>query len=71
MRRAARSYDYVRRAYGVDPVVGQRVRHTEVDKAGVIAKPGPAGHYVYVRFDGERHASPCHPTSLDYAAGDA
>jgi hypothetical protein len=63
-------YDYVRSAYGVNPVVGARVRHTELKGPGafgIIAKPGSAGHYVYVRFDGKKHADPCHPTALDYA----
>ncbi len=65
-------YDYVKRAYGVNPVVGARVTHTEFrpPKPGVIAPENPSsGHYVMVKFDGERHASPCHPTSLDYGAG--
>jgi len=59
-------YEYVRRAYGVDPVRGERVRHHVTRKEGTIARPGSAGHYVYVRFDGERHPSPCHPTEMDY-----
>lgn len=63
------SYDYVKRAYGVNPVVGMRVRHNEIDKWGTIAREGrSAQHYVMVRFDGQKHASPCHPTSLDYPA---
>lgn len=64
-----RSYDYVRRAYGVDPVVGQRVRHTEMSRnnTGTIAREKPSqGHYVQVRFDGQKHASPCHPRALEY-----
>ncbi len=61
------SYDYVKRAYGVTPVVGERVRHTEIDKLGVIAREKlSAGHHVQVRFDGEKFASPCHPTALEY-----
>lgn len=61
------SYDYVKRAYGVNPKVGQRVRHTEVDKLGKITRERLSqAHYVMVRFDGEKHPSPCHPTALDY-----
>lgn len=66
---SGRNYDYVKRAYGVDPVVGQRVRHTELSgprALGAVALPGSAEHYVYVRFDGDRHSSPCHPTALEY-----
>lgn len=65
------AYDYVRRAYGVDPVVGARVRHTELKGArafGTIAREDRSqGHHVMVRFDGRSWADPCHPTSLDYA----
>ncbi len=62
------SYDYVRRYYGVDPVVGQRVRHTEINKSGVIARESPSqAQYVMVKLDGQKLASPCHPTALDYA----
>jgi hypothetical protein len=67
-------YGYVRRTYGVDPVIGARVRHTELKGPGAfgtIAKPGLAGHYVYVRFDGKKHADPCHPTALDYSPQEA
>jgi hypothetical protein len=62
-------YDYVRRMYGVEPIVGARVRHTETGRFGVIAPMSPThGHYVQVRFDGQRFASNCHPTALDYSA---
>jgi hypothetical protein len=64
------SYDYVRRAYGVSPVVGRRVRHTELKGPGafgvITRERKSSGHYVMVRFDGDRHPAPCHPTSLDY-----
>ena len=64
------SYDYVRRMYGVNPVVGERVRHTELRGAGAfgtIARERPSqGHHVMVRFDGRGHADPCHPTTLEY-----
>jgi hypothetical protein len=62
------SYDYVRRAYGVDPKVGARVRHTVTGKAGTIARENQSsGHYVQVLFDGKGFAMPCHPTELDYS----
>ena len=65
------AYDYIKRAYGVDPAVGARVRHTEMKgprSYGTIAREAPSqGHHVMVRFDGQKFASPCHPTSLDYA----
>lgn len=61
------SYDYVRRTYGVDPKVGQRVRHTEIDRYGVITPENKGfGHYVRVRFDGRKYADNCHPTALEY-----
>lgn len=60
-------YDYVRRAYGVNPAVGARVRHNEIDKWGTIARESPSqGHHVMVKMDGQNFASPCHPTALDY-----
>ena len=64
----APAYSYVRNAYAVDPRIGQRVRHLETGRSGVIAREKPsAAHYVQVRFDGDKHALPCHPTALDYA----
>lgn len=61
------AYDYVKRTYAVNPVVGQRVTHTVTKKGGVIAYEDPsARHYVQVRFDGQRWKCACHPTELDY-----
>lgn len=61
------SYEYVRRAYGVSPEIGARVQHTVTKRFGVIAREDKSqGHYVQVRFDGQKHRSPCHPTELDY-----
>jgi hypothetical protein len=63
----SKSYDYVRRGYGVDPVVGARVRHTVTLQFGEIARESRSqAHYVMVRFDGRTWAAPCHPTELDY-----
>ena len=61
------SYDYVRRAYGVDPKVGQRVKHKVTGTSGVIVREDKSqSHYIKVRFDEYKHAMPCHPTELDY-----
>lgn len=61
------SYEYVRRAYRVAPEVGARVRHNETGRAGTIAREDRSqSHYVQVRFDGDKHALPCHPIALDY-----
>lgn len=64
------SYDYVRRTYRVAPVIGARVRHNETGRFGAISRENRSqSHYVQVRFDGDRHALPCHPTALDYHLG--
>ena len=60
------AYEYVKQAYGVNPVIGSRVRHSVIDKYGVIVARKSYNHYVYVKFDGEKHAKPCHPKELDY-----
>lgn len=61
------TYDYVKRTYGVDPEPGQAVTHTVTGKGGVIARENKGqSHYVQVRFDGQRHTLPCHPTELEY-----
>lgn len=60
-------YAYVRRTYNVTPEVGARVRHTETGKLGTITREQPSmGHYVQVKFDGQKFSLPCHPTALDY-----
>lgn len=64
------SYDYVRRAYGVDPRVGQRVTHTVTQESGKVSRERPSqAHYVMVKFDGTKHPLPCHPTELVYDNG--
>ena len=60
------AYEYVKQAYGVNPKIGGRVRHTETDKYGEIAERKHYTNYVYVRFDGDTFAKPCHPLALDY-----
>lgn len=60
-------YMYVRKAYGVKPVTGERVHHPVVKKNGTIARENKSqSHYVMVKFDGSKFASPCHPTELEY-----
>jgi len=62
-------YDYVRRTYGIDPRPGQLVKHTVTGKTGMISRENKSqGHYVMVRFNGQKHTVPCHPTELDYTA---
>lgn len=61
------SYDYIKRAYAVTPTVGERVRHTVTGNSGIIAREDRSqGHYVQVKFDGRKFASPCHPLELEY-----
>lgn len=61
------SYEYVKRAYGHEPIPGNVVQHTVTKKFGQIARESPSqGHYVMVKFDGGKHALPCHPDELDY-----
>lgn len=62
------AYEYVKQAYGVNPEIGARVRHNEIDKHGVIVRRKSYDQYVYVKFDGESFAKPCHPRALDYPA---
>lgn len=64
-------YEYVKRSYGVNPEVGQRVRHTGINKWGTVARENRSqSHYVMVHFDSQRHASPCHPEALQYYEGE-
>jgi hypothetical protein len=60
-------YDYIKRTYSVLPQVGGRVRHQVTGRTGTIARENKSqGHYVMVKFDGQKFASACHPTELDY-----
>jgi hypothetical protein len=54
------AYDYIRRSYGVDGKIGQRV--TVNGKTGVIVRPQGDPSHFQVRFDGQKHTVPCHPT---------
>lgn len=60
------TYDYIKRTYGVTPEPGARVRHTVTNREGSIIRPQGDPQYVRVRFDGQKHALPCHPDELDY-----
>jgi hypothetical protein len=53
-------YDYVRRTYDVPAYIGTRV--TVYGKPGVIVPARSDLHYIHVRFDGQRHSLPAHPT---------
>jgi hypothetical protein len=60
-------YDYIKRSYDFKPEVGKRVRHLESGSSGVIARENRSmSHCVMVRFDEHKHASPCHPSTLEY-----
>ncbi len=61
------SYEYVKRAYGVNPVPGARVRHNETGKFGRIVRKRVDDNYVHVQFDGQKFDLPCHPKALDYS----
>ncbi|HEY2010388.1 MAG TPA: hypothetical protein VGH23_15470 [Rhizomicrobium sp.] len=59
------AYDYIKKAYGFDAKIGDRVQHTVTKKYGSIARQrGSNGHYIQVRFDGGSFALPCHPGEL-------
>ena len=50
--------EWIRKSYSVPAKRGMKV--TVDGEAGVIAS---AKHgYIMVRFDGKKHAEPCHPT---------
>jgi hypothetical protein len=60
------AYDYIKRYYGVEPTIGQRI--TMDGKSGVIIRPQGDPQYLRVRFDGQTHAMNVHPTwRVDYA----
>lgn len=62
-------YGYVRRAYGVDPTIGQRVRlkneHTSSGLEGEVVYPGPSTAHVHVVIDGRDHAVSVHPMNVE------
>jgi hypothetical protein len=63
------TYDYIKKTYGVEPKVGDRVQHTVTKRFGKITREKrSATHYVNVMFDGLGLSQLCHPTELDYLA---
>lgn len=60
------SYDYILRHYNLAFNEGDRVRHTVTNKRGEVRPEMPGvGHYVQVRFFGQRVPMPCHPEELE------
>jgi len=61
------SMSYVRKTYGVPAKRGARILFGRPghERGGVITG---ASHYVFVRFDGDKHSVPVHPTDdwLEY-----
>ena len=62
-------YGYVRRAYSVDPTIGQRVRLKNEGPSsgleGVVVYPGPSTAHVHVVIDGRDHAVSVHPLNVE------
>ena len=65
-------YDYIKRAYDVKPVVGDRIKHHVTKREGTIEREDfSMSHYVQVLFDGDAEPMPCHPTEMDYLGAPA
>lgn len=61
------NYEYIKRMYGVNPLINGRVKHHVTGRYGNIAPPSPEhGHYVQVIYDGDEDARNTHPTEIDY-----
>ncbi len=60
------AYEWIKNTYSFQPEIGRRVKHTVTQGEGVIAKPSSETNYVQVKFDGKKHAMPCHPGELTY-----
>ena len=59
-------YDSVRRNYGVDPRIGQRVRILESELGeGVVVYPGPSTCYVHVAVGGHDRPICVHPSNVE------
>lgn len=59
------SYEYIKKTYLVNPVVGSRVQHMVTRRLGKITRENVSAlHYVMVKFDGSKHSLPCHPLEL-------
>jgi hypothetical protein len=59
-------YEYVKRYYGVNPVIGARVQVKGSGKLGVVVRKRCYDHYVHVKFDGQKFNVPVHPLELNY-----
>lgn len=58
-------YEYIRRHYGRTFERGQAVSHTITKRFGTVRQEDRSqGHYVRVKFDGDKFAVPCHPEEL-------
>ena len=62
-------YDYIRRAYGVDPTIGQRLRLRNegpewADREGTVLYPGRSTAHVHVVMDGEGYRIIVHPDNV-------
>lgn len=61
----AKSYEYIRQAYGISYKIGDRVRLEDTTREGVVLREKRShGHYVHVRFDDSKAPGLCHPRSL-------
>lgn len=60
------SFDYVNATYNVKAKRGKRAELRFSDGSVRVGTITRATHYVYVRFDGQKHSVPVHPTDLHY-----
>lgn len=61
-------YRYIERTYGTTFKPGDRVRHTVTGGVGEVRPVRGDPQYYNVRFDGQKHALPCHPGELEAAS---
>lgn len=65
-------YSYVRRYYGVDPKIGERVRlineGSSTGLEGTVIYPGPYTAHVHVMIDGRKYSSTVHPMNIERLA---
>lgn len=68
----ADGYDYVRRNYGVDVKIGDRVRLINEGSSsgleGEVAYPGQSTAHVHVLIDGRDYITTVHPESIEKIA---
>ena len=63
------AYEYIKKAYGVQPEPGMLVTSIDGKKSGVIVRKRHYNHYVRVRLDGRKRGdTPFHPLDLIYPA---